>query len=569
MKTTQTLSTVLIAIVIFGQSSAEAREYYVDSGGGNDQNSGTSESSPWKTLEKVSSTTFEPADRIYFRRGRSYSGCAVIKGDGTADHPITIGAYGAGKSPCFTNPDKRDHSGNAMQIRGDYQIVENLYFHHAASAPSDASFEEVWSAGALHVSLGSDYVVIRNNEFSQNAKAIQSYSEHSLITKNYIHGRNDREQGGFLSLPNWGPVGIHLGIGNQEVSYNTIEKMYAEGGEWGGDGGAIEIDDGRNHKENIHIHHNQTKHNMGFLEISWDHDIQKRRPRNIIIEHNINRDYQSFVFWWAKNAASSQNRIRNNTILRTDSVSGMALDTVFTLDSRHIEITKNIIVVPDGMQNSVFTGDSASASLRSDNCYWDIDDGTVDLGIEAGRGEFTADPLFVDFDAGDYRLHPESPARGLGAYGDGNCIVARDKPAHFEKLMDYGISRDAVLAPAAKNNQWVKLEDSDPHLGNRGGDRFYAAGNSGGTTRTLYEKGNSLTLIFKGSQVRFYGLKSDDMVSANILIDGVVVAENVSCRGDREYQALLWESDVLTEGVHTAEIISNGDTVEVDFVEYR
>ena len=130
---------------------------------------------------------------------------------------------------------------------------------------------------SLHVGLGHDHVIIRNNEFSHIAKAIQSYSEYSLITNNYIHDTNELQQEGFLSIPYWGPIGIQLGIGNQEISYNTIENMYVEGGEWGGDGGAIEIDDGRNHKDNIYIHHNQTKHNMGFLEISWYDDI-KRMP---------------------------------------------------------------------------------------------------------------------------------------------------------------------------------------------------------------------------------------------------------------------------------------------------
>lgn len=44
---------------------------------------------------------------------------------------------------------------------------------------------------------------------------------------------------------NWGPIGIRLGMGNQEVSWNEIRNYHSMGGEWGGDGGAIEIDDGR------------------------------------------------------------------------------------------------------------------------------------------------------------------------------------------------------------------------------------------------------------------------------------------------------------------------------------
>jgi hypothetical protein len=206
-----------------------------------------------------------------------------------------------------------------MRIRGDFQIVENLYFHHCAPAPGgDVSFEQIWSVGALHVSLGNVHVNIRNNEFANNQKAIQSYSQYSLITQNYMHDVNGSHSDGWLSKPYWEPIGIQLGIGDQEVSFNTIENMYVVSGEWGGDGGAIEIDDGRNHKDNIHIHHNTTYHNMGFLEIS----------------------------------------------------------------------------------------------------YWDVADGEVNFGLSFGSGKIEADPLFVDWEGGDYHLQPNSPAAGWGAQND-------------------------------------------------------------------------------------------------------------------------------------------------------
>ena len=44
------------------------------------------------------------------------------------------------------------------------------------------------------------------------------------------------------SKSSWGPMGIHLNIGNQEVSYNTIKNFGTKDSPWGSDGGAIEID---------------------------------------------------------------------------------------------------------------------------------------------------------------------------------------------------------------------------------------------------------------------------------------------------------------------------------------
>lgn len=545
----------------------DGRAFYVDSAEGNDISSGTSEDSPWKSLAKVSDMILQPGDHVLFKRGSSYSGCVTIRGDGTADKPITIGAYGSGAAPSFTNPDGSNCNGNAMRIRGDYHIIEDLYFHHTAPARSGASFMGVWAAGALHVALGHDHVIIRNNEFAHVPKAIQSNSEHSLITNNYIHDSNESEQNGFLSIPYWGPIGIHLGIGNQEISHNIIENMYVEGGEWGGDGGAIEIDNGRNHKDNIHIHHNRTKHNMGFLEISWEYDIQKMPTKNIIIEHNVSRDFQDFVFWWAGNVDS---RITNNTIIRTDSVEGMAQDTVFYIDGRDITVSENIIVVPDDMWSPVFMGDQVEATEHTNNVYWDVDDGIVRIGAEPGDGEFTADPQFIDFDKEDYRLQPGSPATGLGALNEeGVVYTANEETQRTDFEVELPDDREATLAPASESGEWVKLEDTDPLLGLNGGNSWNAPNNSEGTTRTMWHAGDSMTLLFEGSQVRFYGLKSDYMVTANIYVDGELVAENVPASGDNEWQALLWESEVLEEGVHTVKIVSNGDTVEVDFVEYR
>jgi len=311
---------------------------------------------------------------------------------------------------------------------------------------------------------------------------------------------------------------------------------------------------------------------MGFLEISWDYDIRKMPTSNIVIEHNVSRDYQDFVFWWAEN---SQSRISNNTIIRTDAVPGMARDTVFVLDGQDVAITENIIVIRDDMWQPVFDGEQRGAAAHTNNIYWNIDGGPVNLGLEPGDGEFTADPQFVDFNGGDYRLRAGSPAAGLGALPDADSASAANPVdtdtlgTDFAPVVGYDIPREATLAPASETGDWQKLEDTDSHLGINGGDIWYEPRNSGGTTRTLYERGNSLTVLFEGRQIRFYGLKSDYMDTANILIDGVLVAEYVPCSGRDEFQTLLWESEVLAHGIHTAEIVSNGDTIEVDFIEYK
>lgn len=394
--------------------------YYIDSQDGNDDNRGTSEESPWQSIDKVSKITFQPGDTIFFKRGSSYSGTVTINGDGNPSASITVSAYGTGPAPSFTNPDFSVGYGNAMQIRGDHIIVENLYFHHTAPAPDKSGFAIVWSVGALHVGLGNDHVIIRNNEFAYIPKAIQSYSEYSLITNNYIHDSNLEQSDGMLSAPWWGPIGIQLGIGNQEVSFNTIENMYAIGGEFNADGGAIEIDDGRNHKDNIHIHHNTTHSNMGFIEISWWDDFEKMPSSNVTIDHNVSHDYQDFVLWWAP---TSNSTIESNTIIRTNNQFTGPFDGVFFIDAPpgDILITKNIIVTDKDLTEAIYVrgfDGGVYDVTHTDNCYWDVVDGNVDLGVPLGPGEIESDPLFMDWERGDYHLQPESPAAGWGALDD-------------------------------------------------------------------------------------------------------------------------------------------------------
>lgn len=399
------------------QPHRAGQDWYIDGLNGSDDQAGSIDA-PWRTLDAVSSRTFVPGDRIRFKRGTSYTGCVTIHGDGTATSPITIGAYGTGAAPRFTNPDHAVKTGNAMRIRGAHHIVEDLYFHHTAPAPPDVeSFQEVWAVGALHVGRGSDHVIIRNNEFAHVPKAIQSYSEHSLITGNHIHDANHNQQDGFLSAPYWGPIGIQLGIGNQEVSYNTIENMYVEGGEYGADGGAIEIDDGREHKDDIFIHHNTTIHNMGFVEVSYWDDIEKMDSSRVSIEDNVSRDFQSFVLWWAPTTDST---IQNNTIIRDDHLAG-PVNTVFVLDEPPGDIIfrENIVVVDDDHTSSIFSEGMNGAVddiERQDNCYWNVDGDDVALGLPSlGPGELATDPDFVDYDGGDYRVPASSPAAGWGA----------------------------------------------------------------------------------------------------------------------------------------------------------
>ena len=82
-----------VTVVPFGSA------FYIDPVNGNDTYAGTSTNQPWKTLNRVNSTTFQPGDVINFKAGGTWLGTLRPLGSGTAANPILIDSYGTGAKP--------------------------------------------------------------------------------------------------------------------------------------------------------------------------------------------------------------------------------------------------------------------------------------------------------------------------------------------------------------------------------------------------------------------------------------------------------------------------------------
>ncbi len=389
------------------------RKYYVDSVKGSDRKNGRSERSAWKSHTKVESESLAAGDIIHFKRGSSFSSNIEIGESGTAAKPILLTCYGEGELPKFTNPTTRDASGNAILIRGSYTIVENLHFHDTPGEKVSGMIIMTQLA-ALRIDRGADHCIIRNNKFTKTGQGIMSAGEHTLITKNYLDGpsyalwRTDKSS--------WGPMGIHLNIGNQEVSYNTIKNFGTKDSPWGSDGGAIEIDCGRYHKKNIYIHHNYSEGNAGFLESSWDYDWPQfsQEVYNWRVSFNVCYDGQSWLFMLAPCTGVY---FDNNTILRYNGF-GRSQNSGARIDiqggkpvgiASGIHFRNNLFVY----SSSPYTGNRSGGALKTANWYSRKDrPGAKYNGDpkQAGSG----DPGLVDLNKGDYHLKADSPLRGKG-----------------------------------------------------------------------------------------------------------------------------------------------------------
>ena len=402
---------IVFVFLLLWSGVCGAADYYIDSVDGSDQSDGLSTRSPWKSHRMIESASLAAGDVVHFKKGSSFSGSIRIRESGTADKPIRLTSYGTGELPKFTNPTTRDASGNAIILSGDYLIVENLHFHDTPGEYVSGRIIMTRLA-ALRIDRGADHCIIRNNEFIKTGQGIMSAGEHTLITENYLDGPSYALWR--TSKSSWGPMGIHLNIGNQEVSYNTIKNFGTKDSPWGSDGGAIEIDCGRYHKKNIHIHHNYSEGNAGFIESSWDYDWPRYQQEiyNWRVSFNVCYDGQSWLFMLAPCTGIY---FDNNTIARYNGF-GRSQNACARIDVRG----GNPVGKPSGAHfrnnlfiysSSPYTGNRSGGALKTANWYSKYKSPDTKYkgdSSQAGSG----DPGLVDLENQDYHLKADSPLRG-------------------------------------------------------------------------------------------------------------------------------------------------------------
>ncbi len=389
------VSFILNANILLAQNT-----YFIDSKNGDDKNDGLTENTSWNSHTLIETVNLKPGDVIKFARGSEWIGGIQINSSGSAESPIIFTNYGVGELPKFSNPDWTDNTGNAIRFNGDYLVADGLYFFNVPPPP-DGNFTIVWSAGALRILLGADHCIIKNCFFDKVPKAIQSHGEYTLITHNTLIGKPV-----LLGSKYWGPIGIQLGIGNQEISYNLIKEFWVtEGHGWGGDGGAIEIDDGRNHKNNFYIHHNRTINNCGFLEISWNYDIEHREVWNLRVAFNVSSDFQSIGFL---EAPLHDSYIDNNTFDRTRQLPHYNSSMEVQIGN---PIVRNNLIILSGPP-PYFADDGKHHVTQQNNWYYQINIPNQEYFPMTASGNGI--PGIVDLRNEDYHLTEDSPLRGKG-----------------------------------------------------------------------------------------------------------------------------------------------------------
>ncbi|WP_343247248.1 family 16 glycoside hydrolase [Diplocloster hominis] len=110
-----------------GLTDLDSVRYYVDSVTGSDDNDGRSEQTPWKSLDKVNNTKFEPGSKILFKCGSAWAGNLIVSSSGEEGKLIEYSSYGEGARPLIMgtgdDQDGLTKSGTAAVLIKDKEYV--------------------------------------------------------------------------------------------------------------------------------------------------------------------------------------------------------------------------------------------------------------------------------------------------------------------------------------------------------------------------------------------------------------------------------------------------------------
>lgn len=389
---------ILTSILFLSSFYSEATEYYLNSDSGNDSNSGTSSTAPWKSLEMLMAKKLEPGDVVNFARGSVWTKAAwecilLIDDSGSENAPITFRAYGNGEKPLFSNGGQVWNKG--IKITGNYNILENLHV-------KDTGY------GGFEIEKESAHNIIRDCEVSNCGMGILCYGSDNLFTRNYIHNLKmiidneipDTQSGG----GDFGCVSFWLYGPNNEISYNRCIDNIGHSYDYITDGGFIEFYE---NPDGTYAHHNWVENGNGIAESS------NGSGKNIIIAYNVFIESGGLFAFHTDNFTLESFRFENNTVITQK---GTLWNNMFNFYPNN-KITYEIII-----QNNIFVlgGDaeeqvSKNNNFRHTNNIYYLLDGAGLGSLILDESEMIADPKFVNLKNHDFRLQPGSPAIDVGA----------------------------------------------------------------------------------------------------------------------------------------------------------
>ncbi|GIW62019.1 MAG: hypothetical protein KatS3mg089_0871 [Patescibacteria group bacterium] len=245
-------------------------KYYVDCVNGNDNNSGTSENSAWKSLTKASQANLSPGDGLLLKQGCVFSDSLSIPWQATDTAPIVISSYGQGNPPIIRTS---VNNSAGVKISGSYIIIQNITAEGIAPTidPGCSDNSKGYIVG-FQLEDGSHHITLRNVKATGNYAGVYiktNSSFNKILNSTFANNRmmnpldtaSDNDAGAF---------GILIHGKDNEIAYNTLSGQDACSYDYGRDGADIEVYKGQRNN----IHHNIGSNSDAFTELGGDSSIK-------------------------------------------------------------------------------------------------------------------------------------------------------------------------------------------------------------------------------------------------------------------------------------------------------
>ena len=394
----------LLALAMLAGSSAFAAQsasaapvtYYVDCSAGDDDNAGTSAGAAWRTLPKANAASIAPGGALLLKRDCTWNGTLNAKWNGTADLPITVGAYGSGALPKIQNGHED------VMITGTYQIIREIHTRSDAVG-TDAGCQNRrtgWRAGFRFMS-GAAYNTVRDSVANEHYIGIllDQGSHHNKVLSNTLRNNN-------MADPNTGSdaggVGISLFGDDNEVAYNTISGSDMCSRFYGRDGAAIEVYQGR---RNV-IHHNLAIDNNTFTELGHSRSADNTYAYNVV---SSSLTAANFLVTRGPNNTYGPvygTKVYNSSVYLSGSES-YAIQCTGGCSPSVLSFKNNIVWADD------IVGYADANFDEGHNVYW-TSNGAPKVYFNISSSSRKADPLYANRAADDLRIGAGSPAIDLG-----------------------------------------------------------------------------------------------------------------------------------------------------------
>ncbi len=227
-----------------GESRAAATTYYIDAANGNDDNNGTSESTPWKSFVNVEKLELTAGQQVLLKAGCTWNEekLMIKNAKGTAEAPVILGRYGEGKDPVINGngspwldgkiavSSRKKEDVAAVHVQNsEYITIQNLEVTNWESDAGDLMGE---AGGSVVYDQSKSMLtgILVENRDAGEIKGV-------VIKDNYVHDVNGymsqngseghkKGSGGIMALVTGGDVeSYYTGL---KITGNKVEKVCHE-----------------------------------------------------------------------------------------------------------------------------------------------------------------------------------------------------------------------------------------------------------------------------------------------------------------------------------------------------